>query len=80
MQGIWVWFLVWEDSPCYGATEPVCGNYRACALEPVLHNKRSHNAEKPVHGNGDEKPVHGNGDEKPVHGKGDEKPVHANGE
>ena len=41
------------------ALEPVSHNYRACVLkllkpthlEPVLHNKRSHRNEKPVHCN-----------------------------
>ena len=51
MQGTWVRALVWEDPTCCGATKPVHHNYWACALEPVLHNKRSHRNEKPAHCN-----------------------------
>ena len=50
---------VWEDPACCGATKPATHNYRACVLqllklvrlEPVLHNKRSHRHEKPMHCN-----------------------------
>ena len=41
MQGTRVRALVWEDPTCCGATNPVCHNYWACALEPVSHNYRS---------------------------------------
>ena len=64
MQGTQVLFLVWEDSTCLGAIKPrapqlLSPQSRAHkpqllsphALEPVLHNKRSHHYEKPVHGN-----------------------------
>ena len=57
MQGTRVRALVWEDPTCCGATKPTSHNYWACVpqllkpacLEPVLHNKRSHRDEKPVH-------------------------------
>ena len=39
-----------NESPCSTTTEPICSNYEACALEPVLH-KRNHLSEKPVHCN-----------------------------
>ena len=29
MQGTWVWSLIWEDSTCWGAAEPMCHNYWA---------------------------------------------------
>ena len=51
VQGTWVWSQVEEDSACFGATKPVCHNYWASALEPVLCNKRSHSNEKPSHRN-----------------------------
>ena len=34
---------------CLRATKPVCPSYWACALEPVLHSKRSHHNENPKH-------------------------------
>ena len=40
MQGTWVRALVWEDPTYHEATKPVCHNYCACPLEPVLCNKR----------------------------------------
>ena len=46
MLGTWVWFLVWEDPTCCRATNPMRYNYSACPLEPVLHNKRSHQNKK----------------------------------
>ena len=49
MLGTWVWFLVWEDPTCCRATNPMRYNYSACPLEPVLHNKRSHQNEKTAH-------------------------------
>ena len=49
VQGTWVRALVQEDPMCRRATKPVCHNYWACALEPVLRNKRSHRNEKPAH-------------------------------
>ena len=65
MQGTWVQSLVWEDSTCCAATKPKCHNYWACVLqlqkstclEPVLHNKRRHRNEKPVHRNGEKPPL-----------------------
>ena len=50
MQGTRVRFLVQEYPTCLGAPKPVCHNYWACALEPVLRNKRSHH-NKSVHHN-----------------------------
>ena len=38
MQGTQVRLLVREDFICCGATEPVCHNFRVCALEPTSHN------------------------------------------
>ena len=49
MQGTRVHSLLQEDSTRCGATKPVSQNYSACALEPTLHNRRSHSNEKPVH-------------------------------
>ena len=50
MQGTRVRSLVWEDSTCHRATNPVHHNYGSLsALEPVLSNKRSHGPEKPAH-------------------------------
>ena len=51
MQATRVRALVWEDPTCCGATKSVRHKYWACALEPVLCNKRSHRSEKPVHHN-----------------------------
>ena len=59
VQGTWVRALVWEDPTCRAATKPVSHNYWArvpqllkpACLESVLHNKRSHRDEKPVHCN-----------------------------
>jgi len=48
MQGTQVWSLVWKDSRCCRARKPMCLNYWACALEPVLHKKRSHCNERAV--------------------------------
>ena len=45
VQGTWVQSLVREDPTCLGATKPVCHNYRARILQPVLQNKRSHRNE-----------------------------------
>ena len=52
MQGPWVQSLVWEDSTCCRAAKahgPQLLSPRA--LEPVLHNKRSHSNEKASHRN-----------------------------
>ena len=38
MQGTQVQSLVREDPTCREATNPVCHNYWACALEPTSHN------------------------------------------
>ena len=57
MQGTRVRVLVQEDPSCCGATKPVRHNYWACALEPVLHNKRSHRNEKPAHHNEEQPPL-----------------------
>ena len=44
----WVPSLALEDPICRRATKPMCHDYQACALEPVLHNKRNPHSEKPV--------------------------------
>ena len=49
MQGTQVPALVREDPTCHGAAKPVRHNYRACALEPVLRNKRGYDSERPPH-------------------------------
>ena len=41
--------LVREDSTCREATKPMCQDYWACALELMLHNKRSHCNKKSTH-------------------------------
>ena len=66
MQGTRIQALVREDPTCRGATKPVHHNYWAAShnywahvpqllkpvrLEPLLHNKRSHGNEKPMHRN-----------------------------
>ena len=64
VHGTWVRALVQEDSTCRGVTKPVSHNYWArvpqllkpVRLKPVLHNKRSHCSEKPVHLN-EEQPL-----------------------
>ena len=40
-----------KDPTCCGVTKPVHQNYGACALQSVLHNKKSHLNEKPLHCN-----------------------------
>ena len=46
-----------QISPCTTTTEPMCRTYRSrCALETMLHNKRSHHNEKPTHCN-EEQPL-----------------------
>ena len=47
VQGAWTPSLVQEESTLLRATKPVYHNYWASALQPVLHNKRSHYNEKP---------------------------------
>ena len=64
MQETWVLSLIWEDPTSQGAAKLMGHNYSACALEPrnrnywslralrpVLHDKRNHHNEKPVHCN-----------------------------
>ena len=54
MQRTQVQSWVWENPTCHGATELVCHNYLAHALQllkplglvPMLGNKRSHSGEK----------------------------------
>ena len=41
-QGAQVRYLVLEDSTCLGATEPVCHNYWAGALQPTSHSYGAH--------------------------------------
>ena len=60
-QGTWFQSLLQEDLTGGRTTKPVHRNYWASALdpvslEPVLHSKRSHHNEKPVHRNGEERP------------------------
>ena len=43
--------LVREAPTRRRVAKPVRRNYWACALEPVLHNNRSHGNEKPAHHN-----------------------------
>ena len=39
-----------QVSPCVTTVEQMCRNYWSpCALEPVLHSKRSHHSAKPVY-------------------------------
>ena len=57
MQGTRVRALVQEDPTCRGATKPMRHNCWACALEPVLRNKRSHRNEKPAHRNEEQPPL-----------------------
>ena len=64
-QGTRVRALVREDPTCRGATKPVRHNCSALVpqllkpahLESVLHNKRSHLNEKPVHRNKEQPPL-----------------------
>ena len=51
MQGTQVQWLLGEDPTCCRATKPGHQNYRACTLEPMLLNKRSHSNETPMLGN-----------------------------
>ena len=52
MQGTQVQFLVWEDSTWRGAPKACAPQLlRLLGLELVLHNKRSHHSEKPMHHN-----------------------------
>ena len=41
MQSIQVESLVQEDPTCCRAAKPICHNYRACALRPVLHTREA---------------------------------------
>ena len=51
MLGTQVWFLVWEDSTCCGATKPV-HNYWACVPRArALQRDESHHNEKSIHCN-----------------------------
>ena len=56
MQDTGVQSLVQEDPACHGTVKPVCHNFCAQALEPVLHHKRTHHNEKPAHRN-EEQPL-----------------------
>ena len=40
-----------EDPTGHIESKPMHHNYLACALEPMLHNMRSHHSEKPGHHN-----------------------------
>ena len=65
VQETWVWSLVWEDPTCCRATNPMCHNYWADALEPARHNYRAHTRQllKPVcsraHAQPEKKPLEG---------------------
>ena len=53
MQGTLAQSLVQKDTICHGAVGPMRPNPQSpCALEPTLHNRRSHHNEKPEHCNG----------------------------
>lgn len=41
MQRAWLRSLVWGDSTCHRAAEPLCPNYAARALEPGVYSKSS---------------------------------------
>ena len=82
MQGTWVQALVWEDPICRRATKPTHTTTEpalqspqptttepAC-LERVLHKKRSHCSEKPVHRTEEQPPLAEN-QRKPAHSNGD---------
>ena len=49
MQGTRVRALVWEDPTCRGATRPWATTTEPARLEPVLHNKRGRDSERPAH-------------------------------
>ena len=52
IQETWVQSLVWEDSTCCRATEPLHHDFWSLwALEPVLCNQRSQHSKKPMHCN-----------------------------
>ena len=65
MQRMWVRSLFQEDPTGLGATKPAWHDCWACALEPVLCNKRSHLSEKPEH-SAEEKPPHSTPRESPL--------------
>jgi len=42
--------LVQENFTCHRTTKPMSHSHRSpCALEPILHNPRSHHDETPMH-------------------------------
>ena len=48
MKGTRVWFLVWGDPSCHGATKPMRHQYWSLnTLEPALRNQRSHSLRNP---------------------------------
>ena len=49
MQGTRVRALIWEDPTWCGATRPVSHTTEPAHLEPVLHNKRGCDSERPTH-------------------------------
>ena len=71
MHGTWVRSLTQEDPTCWGTTKPVHHHYRTCALESMLHKKRSHFKEKPTLHNEEELPLGATARENPVYS-----PVH----
>ena len=67
MQGTQVWSRAWKGSTCWGATNPMCGNFGAHALKPAccsywspralgptLRKKRIRHNDKPTHCNEEE--------------------------
>ena len=45
-----IWHATEQLRPCATTTEPMCHNYWSLrTLQPVLHNKRSHQNEQPTH-------------------------------
>ena len=42
MQETPVQSLIREDPTCQGATQPMCHDYWACAIQPGSHNNRTH--------------------------------------
>ena len=57
MQGSRVRALVWEDPTCHGATGPVSTTTEPAHLEPVLHNGRGRDSERPAHRDEDWPPL-----------------------
>ena len=69
MQETEVQSLVWEDTTCCRAAEPISQNHGLSALEPVVCNKRTHCNEKPAHHN-QSRPLLSTAREKPAQQQG----------